>query len=159
MKKIALTQGQFALVDDDMFEELNKFKWHADKNYNTFYAVRNEGKSPHQKKIRMHRLIMGVTDGKIQIDHKYGNGLDNRKKNLRICTNSENQINKKSKIGGTSKYKGVSWKTLNNKWNSKIGINGGTIQIGLFINEIEAAKAYNLKATELFGEFARLNTF
>jgi len=157
MKEIKLTQGKFAVVDDNIYEELNQYKWHVSKNYNTFYAVRNEGKFPHQKKIRMHRLIMGVTDEKIQIDHKYGNGLDNRKENLRICTSAENQRNKKPQIGRTSKFKGVYFSKPKNKWRARIGINSKLTHLGYFTNEVEAAKTYDKAAKIHFKEFANLN--
>jgi len=159
MKEIALTQGKFALVDDEDFEELNKFKWHTHKGGNTYYATKNMRINGKQKTIRMHRLIMGVTDRKIQIDHKYGNGLDNRKINLRVCTRSENQRNQKKILNTSSIYKGVCWDKEYHKWMAGLGYNGRSIKIGRFINEKDAAKAYNLKATELFGDFARLNRF
>ena len=159
MKQIALTQNKFAIVDDEDFEKLNQFKWHAEKRGDTFYARRSEGGRLHLKRFYMHRQVMAPNNNKIHCDHISGNGLDNRKSNLRLCTSSENLMNQRPSIGATSKYKGVYWDKSRNKWGSRIGINGIGIYIGRFLDEIEAAKAYNLKATELFGDFARLNTF
>lgn len=154
---IPLTQGKFAIVDDFNYEWLNQWKWFALKNVNVFYAVRNVGKHPHQELIRMHREILGLklNDDK-QADHRNGNGLDNRKFNLRLCTNSQNQHNQHS-IRGISKYKGVSWDKRSKKWKAKIQFERKRIHIDQFDSEIEAAKAYDTKALELFGEFAYLN--
>jgi hypothetical protein len=94
MKKIPLTQGYFAIVDDSDFDMLNRVKWHANKGHNTFYAQRSvlqeNGK---WKNVQMHRVILGVHDPKIQVDHINGDGLDNRRCNLRSCTRSENMQN------------------------------------------------------------------
>ena len=159
MKNIQLTQGKFAIVDDDMFEELNQFKWYAEKRKDTFYARRNERNRLHVKKFYMHRQIMNVTDPKIQVDHIFGDGLDNRREKLRLCTMVENLRNQRARVGETSIYKGVFWDKSRNRWGCQIVNNGVKIHIGRFINETYAAEQYNLKASELFGEFARLNTF
>lgn len=151
------------LVDDFNFEFLNKYRWHVCNGYAR--AVVNG------KQILMHRLIMGVEDRKIFIDHKNRNSLDNRICNLRFCNNSENQKNKKS--SGKSKYLGVSIhsskiKYVNKKkeiifYNSKtkfivhIKINGKYKHLGLFENEIEAALTYNKYALYYHGEFANIN--
>ena len=159
MKKIPLTQSLFALVDDSDFKELNRFKWYASKSRKTFYAVR-KCKCPVDDKwylIRMHRQIMNTSRG-IQTDHKNGNGLDNQRSNLRVCTHAENQHNRRSYYG-TSKYKGVYWFKRNKKWMAYIQQNGKHYNLGSFTNEIDAAKAHDTKAVELFGEFACLNFY
>jgi hypothetical protein len=154
---IPLTQGKHAIVDAEDYKRINQWKWYALKNGNNFYAVRNIGKHPHQIMIRMHREVLGLklNDGK-QADHRDGNGLDNRRFNLRLCTHSQNQHNQHS-IRGISKYKGVSWIKKDKKWKTKIQFEQKSIAIGRFDSEIEAAKAYDKKAKELFGEFACTN--
>jgi len=159
MKQIKLTQNKFALVDDDMFEELDKFKWYAEKRGNTFYARMNIYNNGKQYRIYMHRYILGLTDSKIKCDHKDHNGLDNKKSNLRTCSNLENSRNQKKVLNTSSRYKGVCFHKRDKKWVAHIGVKNKLIYIGLFRNEQDAAKAYNLKASELFGDFARLNTF
>jgi hypothetical protein len=158
MKKIPLTQGQFALVDDEDFEELNKHKWQANKSLHTYYAVRSFTVS---KKIRinikMHRQILGITDSKIKCDHIDFNGLNNQRYNLREATHLENMLNRKSKINSSSNYKGVYWRKDNKIWGAKINLKGNQIHLGFFLDEIEAAKTYDKKAKELFGQFAYLN--
>lgn len=155
MKQIPLTQGKFALVDDEDFEELSKHKWYANKIRWIFYAVRNIGTRPNRKAILMHRQIMNAKKGQ-EIDHRNGDGLYNRKSNLRFCTTKQNQHNQKSQIG-SSRFKGVSWSKNNKKWLARIGFNYHQKYLGLFDNEIEAAKSYDQKAEEMFGEFANLN--
>ncbi len=165
MKKIPLTQGKFAIIDDEDYDFLSQFKWCAHKGKNTFYSVRHiTGQSQNKiknikykpKKILMHRLIMKVLSSNDQIDHINGNGLDNRKTNLRICNNQQNTFNSKSRKG-SSIYKGVSYRTDCKKYRARISFNGQARHLGYFNNEIEAAKAYDEKAKELFGEFASLN--
>ena len=158
MAQIRLTQGKYAIVDDEYFDRLNGFKWCAHKNRKTYYAVRNSKRQKGRRTfICMHREILGLktSDGK-DTDHINGNGLDNRRVNLRPCTPSQNQHNRRS-FCGTSKYKGVSWHKRDKKWQAYIRLNGKLIHLGLFDSEIEAARAYDIKAKELFGEFAHLN--
>lgn len=153
MKEIKLTQGKVALVDDEDFKALNQFKWYAHKYRNTFYANRGVGLNGKQITQSMHGVIM---NGK-GIDHHDHNGLNNQKSNLRLCTQSENCMNR-SKMGNTSSiYKGVHFHKPNNKWLSSLRINGKHVHLGLFVSEIDAARAYNAKAVELFGEFVNLN--
>lgn len=152
MKKIPLTQGKFALIDDEDFDKINQYKWHLFNNHDRGLYARSSGK------ILMHRMILDLIDPKIKIDHINHDGLDNTRLNLRICTDSQNQQNRnKPKKICTSKYKNVSWKKQNNKWQSYINFNKKRIFLGYFSKEMEAAKAYDNAAKELFGKFARLN--
>lgn len=158
MKEIQLTQSKVALVDDEDFEYLNQFKWHARKCGNSFYARKNIGtiENANRGTHLMHRIIMNATDPQICVDHKDGNGLNNQKSNLRICNHQQNNMNQRHIQNGSSIYKGVCWHKEAKKWVSNIHFNK-MIYLGLFDNETEAAKAYDQKAIELFGEFARLN--
>ncbi len=162
MKLIPLTQGKFAMVDDDDFELLNKHKWYAIrdrsvKNYEKFYVRRtvNVGENINPKYFLMHRYICGVTDPKIKIDHKDRNGLNCQKKNLRIANASQNCANRTA--FGSSKYLGVSFKNANQKYAVQIMKNKKITHIGYFKSEIDAARAYDEAAIKVHGEFANLN--
>jgi len=153
MKEIKLTQGQIALVDDEDFERLNQFKWFANKNGRTYYARRTPNINGKKISILMHQLIINSSE----IDHLNGNGVDNQRSNLRSCTHKENSRNKRKNKNAYSIYKGVSFMKSNKKWGSRIKCDYKSIHLGFFILEIDAAKAYNNKAIELFGKFANLN--
>lgn len=166
MKTIKLTQGKFAQVDDEDFEYLNKFKWYAQLRFGTWYAGTNtklgNGK---YKSVQMHRLILGITDPKILIDHKYHNGLDNQKKHMRISTRAQNKMNGTAHKGSSSKYLGVSIyrataknRNKSDKWKAQIGLSGKMKSLGYFHLESDAAVAYNNAALKYFGEFANLNS-
>lgn len=156
MKEIPLTQGKIAIVDDEDYQGLSQYKWCAAKLHGIFYAVRAV-RGENKKHILMHREILGLTkgDGK-QTDHHNHNSLDNRKCNIRICSNRQNQQNRHKKRG-CSQYKGVSWYKRDKKWFAQIKVNSQKIHLGCFNNQIDAAKAYDKKAKELFGEFACTN--
>ena len=156
MKTIPLTKGQVALVDDEDYPELAKHKWYALKPYCTYYAARRvasvNGRRP---LVYMHRVILGAKPGE-QCDHLNWNGVDNRRANLRLCTQSQNNQNK-PKRRGSSRYLGVEWDTRRDKWAARIRGGGTRRWLGYFHNEDDAAKAYDRAARELFGEFACLN--
>lgn len=159
MAQIELTQDKVALVDDSDFEHLNQFKWYAARNhYGGFIAQRRcdcwVGKQSHM--IRMHRQITSCPQ-RLQTDHRNHNTLDNHRSNLRICTNAQNAMNKNGYKNHTSIFKGVSWYKATKQWQAQIKFNQKNIYLGYFNLEIDAAKAYNQKAKELFGEFALLN--
>lgn len=160
MREIELTQGQVALVDNDTFEYLNKFKWLADKIGRTWYAKRYEYNEGKRKTIYMHRYIISLKQElskEILVDHKDGDALNNLSENLRVCNKQQNQHNQKSHINSTSKYKGVSFDKSRNKWRVNICFNYKVKGVGRFETEIEAAQAYNMVAKELHGEFANIN--
>lgn len=172
MKQIQLTQNQIALVDDEDYDYLNQWKWYAKytKCTNNYYAIRSERNKENgiivQKNILMHRLILGLTDPKIFGDHKDHNGLNNQRNNIRICSHNQNMQNRKSHKLHSSKYLGVSININKERSNYTryvvgISVNGKRVYIGSFPytlkGEIDAAKAYDKKALELFGEFANLN--
>jgi len=162
MKKILLTKNQFSIVDDEDFDKVNKHKWCSSFNRYTrcYVALRALPKEDGGKKqmLLMHRFILNAPKG-IMVDHINHNSLDNRKINLRLCTNSQNQMNVLKHKKSLSGYKGVSLNKETMKWISKIVFNKKTINLGYFIDKIDAAKAYNEKAKELFGEFACFSNF
>ncbi|MBZ5529715.1 MAG: hypothetical protein LAN71_17700 [Acidobacteriia bacterium] len=155
MRKVKLTQGKFALVDDEDFEKVNKYKWQLYNMDNIhFYAkTRIWIKNKKRKSIRLHRYILGLYDPKIKCDHKNGNGLDNRRLNIRIATPSQNSQNKIShnKWG----FKGVSKDY--NSWRAMLRTNGKRYTKNSCRTVLEAAKEYDKLAKEHFGEFARTN--
>lgn len=157
-KEIQLTQGKVAIVDDSDFEYLNQYKWHALKIGNTFYAARTITviKNKH-KLLLMHRFITNNIDTKMHTDHINGEGLDNRKINLRICTATQNLMNRGVQINNKTGYKGVSYDKKLNKYRAQIRINKVTKNLGYYIDPIDAARVYNTAAIKYYGEFAQLN--
>jgi hypothetical protein len=162
MKTIKLTQGKESIVDDEDYQELNKYKWFCDSNG---YAVRaitiqsqnkKFGIKHKQKTILMHKVINNTPEG-FETDHINGIKLDNRKSNLRIATSSQNKANVGLRTDNTSGYKGVCWNKKARKWVAQIMFNNEKIYIGYFAKKEQAATAYNTKALELFGEFVKLN--
>ncbi len=158
MKRTKLTQGQFALVNNKDYVELSKYKWSAVKLRNSWYAVRySKGSHKTRVSIYMHRQILGLKkDDGIKSDHQDHNGLNNQRCNLRKCTTQQNGFNRNYQ-NHSSKYKGVSWDVKAKKWRAGIQYNLKTYHLGSYETGIEAAKIYDAKAKELFGEFARLN--
>ena len=158
MKRIPLTQGYHAIVDDEDYEFLMQWKWHVliGKSGNV-YAMRNSeltevnGKRHH---ILMHRVICKTPHSK-QTDHRDGDGLNNRRDNLRPATKSQNMHNRKPNAKGASKFKGVSWHKQHRKWCAHIQVNKVRHHIGLFHDEKEAALAYEATAKKEFGLFYR----
>ena len=146
---IPLTQGKYALVDEEDYERVNQYNW-------CLQVGKYAGMYIEKEHYLMHRFIMNVTDSKVWVDHIFHDTLDNRKSQLRVCTPSENSQNSRSNIG-LSKYKGIHYHKKNNKWRACINTTNSRIHIGMFTNEEDAARAYDAKAKELFGEFAYLN--
>lgn len=159
MKKIKLSQEQFALVNDEDFERLNAFKWHAtwDPNSKTYYAQRMSSRvNGKQHTILMHREIMGAKPND-QVDHIDHNGLDNQRKSLRLCTRSQNKANQRMRVDNTSGFKGVSWYKRHGKWRARIMVKRKALHLGLFINKIDAALAYDRAAIKELGPYAKTN--
>ncbi len=159
MKFIPLTQGKFAIVDDEDYEWLMQWKWYCEKHNNGFRAGRTataKEKPYGPKGILMHRLIMGAQKGQL-VDHRNHNGLDNRHNNMRLCNSSQNCANRRKNRNCSSKYKGITWSKRKRKWIAQITHNYKNNNLGEFAVEIEAAKAYDQKAKELFGDFAYTN--
>lgn len=158
MKKIKLTQGQFALVDDEDFKVLNQYKWYAAKvKSGDFYAQRSDYSSGKKKIIKMHRFILGFVDKKEPIDHENGNTLDNQKHNIRACTHKDNIRNRGITKRSTCGYKGVFYEKSAKRWRAQLSKDGKKIHLGLFEFIEDAAKAYNDAILIHHGEFAKLN--
>jgi len=159
VKEIRLTQGQVALVDDDMYDHLIQWKWFARLSMGRWWYAERESQSigGQHHRIYMHREIMQTPDG-LFTDHINSDGLDNRRENLRICTNAENQHNQqKQKRECSSSFKGVSWDKIDKKWQAHIRVNLKQIRLGRFDSEIQAALTYDEAAKEYYGEFAKTN--
>lgn len=152
-KEIPLTRGMVALVDDEDYERVSEFKWCAQLRNGNFYAVRTE----RGKNIQMHRFLTGFISFLV-VDHKNGNTLDNTRKNLRVCTSNQNKLNSKKRKDSAMKYKGIKFHKKGIKiYQAAIKMNGVTKSLGYYATPEEAARAYDAKARELFGEFARCN--
>lgn len=157
VKEIPLTQGKVALVDDKDYPLVNQYKWcvtRSSKRSRIWYAY--HPKSIPLKSTLIHRLILGLKDGEF-CDHINGNGLDNRRCNLRIATNQQNMMNQRKQSGRSSKYKGVCWDKQTNKWIVHIRFNRTMIHLGRFSDEVDAARVYDKAAKRYFGEYAKLN--
>jgi hypothetical protein len=150
---IPLTQGRFAIVDAEDYEELSQHKWHVMKCRRSEYAARY---STSRKHILMHRVLLNAPAGAV-VDHRDVNGLNNRKSNLRLCTHQENNCNQRPRLGGTSRFKGVCRHKVIKKYVALIQKDGKRYSLGCYQDETEAAVVYDIKAMELFGEFAYLN--
>ena len=147
MKAIPLTQGKVTFVNDEDYLKLSEHRWYAHKIGNTYYAIRNSPRDPltHQHyKILMHVVILDTPKG-MDTDHINGNGLDNRRENLRIATRRENMQNQKNRHRRkTSKYPGVWWSKQRNKWRACIEVNNKQYYLGIYSSEEKAARVYRM---------------
>jgi hypothetical protein len=154
VKKIPLTQGKFALVDEEDYEYLMQWKWYYAKGY----AVRM-GSQPKRVAILMHRIVlerMGFKDFESS-DHINRQRFDNRRANLRPVSLEQNNMNRGKQKNNTSGYMGVSWHKQGKKWRVRFRADGKYRSLGLFDDKKEAALAYNEAAKKCHGEFAVLN--
>jgi len=150
---IALTRGAVAEVDLGDFQALSQFKWHTHVATHGAYARGVVA----GKLVYMHRLLMSAAPGE-EVDHIDGNGLNNRRSNLRCATHADQARGYQTKRSGkTSHYRGVSWVTRDRRWTAHLSHLGHQYYLGYFTSEQLAAEAYDAKAIELFGEFAQLN--
>lgn len=139
-----------ALIDLDDVDKVKNIKWHrSDLQRSTYYCISNNSEWR-----RIHRLIMGVTDKDIVVDHINHNGLDNRKSNLRICTSGQNTCNCLTSKNNKSGHKGVYWSKERKKWCAQISINNKTKGLGRYDTIEEAIEARKKTAKEYYGEFA-----
>ncbi len=146
MKTIQLTKNMTAIIDDEDYERVNSLSWY----FNGRYAARKEN----GKTILLHRFIIKPKKGFVT-DHINGDRLDNRKANLRVCTQSQNRANSKRSTNNKSGYKGVCYDKRLKKYRAYIRKDGIMYNLGLFKTAIEAHRAYVKKADELFGEYGK----
>ena len=151
MALIPLTQGLFTIVDDDIFEYLNQWKWYANKMGKKFRVVRNLKPN----KVYMHRVICPC-HGDMEVDHINGDTLDNRRANLRACSHHQNSMNTQMHSDNASGVKGVWFHKKARKWQAGITVNAKSIYLGLFRSKLDASLAYDKAARYFFGEFARI---
>lgn len=152
---VPLTKGLFAKIDAADYDLVAKYVWCAEavqRRAGGYYAATKSN----GYYVGMHRLIAGTPDGMVT-DHRNGDTLDNRRANLRHATGSQNNCNRRGRAGASSQFVGVRWNKESRRWRAAIQLNGRQKQIGVFTDEIEAAKAYDAAARVLHGEFARLN--
>jgi len=151
---VPLSQDKFAIIDVEDAEEIGKYNWHLN---NHGYAVRKSSAVfAKPAMITMHRVINNTLEG-FDTDHIDGNRINNIKSNLRSATRSQNMQNANKIKTNTSGYKGVGWHKSTKKWQAQIQVSGKQMHLGYFNSASEAAKAYDRKAVEFFGEFARIN--
>lgn len=153
MKKIPLTHGKFAIVDDEDFEYINQWKWHTKEGKNTFYAIRTEGSGENKKRFRMHRVVMNAPDG-IEVDHRDRNGVNNRKENLRLATHQQNGMNKGMQSNNKSGQTGVHKVKRTGKWWAYIKKDRKMISLGFHDLFKDAVEARIEGEKTYFGEFA-----
>jgi hypothetical protein len=159
--EIPLPSGHIALIDEEDWELVKPYKWHASGNNGRsrkIVYVRTTIYRPSGKPIgiQLHRLIMGAAPG-VQVDHIDHNALDNRRGNLRICTPGQNNANQRVKRNNSSGYKGVSWHKGTGKWLARTRLAGQEQYLGLFDDPWEAAQAYNAAVQAIWGPFALIN--
>jgi hypothetical protein len=158
MKRIPLTQGKFALVDDEDYEWLSQWKWYAHRGAHSWYARRNQKTSTGSITITMHRYLLGLSREEApEIDHKDNNGLNNTRDNLRPATSSTNGQNRTRLRSNTSGFKGVHYHKPNKRWQARIVKDRIRRSLGLYATAEAAARAYDKAARELHGEYACLN--
>jgi len=164
MREIKCTKDKITSVSDEDFDYLNQFKWSARAgggSKRSWYVYRWNGRSEKPRTLYMHREIMKRICGEFQdeVDHINHNGLDNRRENLRLVSHNQNLFNQRIQNASTktSKYKGVSWSSLADKWLVQIKYNNKTRRVSGIKNEKIAALIYDLLAIDRFEDFANLN--
>lgn len=152
---ILLTKGQYAIIDNDDWDAVSKYKWQVNEyRPGKFRAYARESRKLGHKMFYMHRFILGVEDGSVHVDHIDGNPLNNTRTNLRTTDNAHNRYNSPKPSTNTSGYKGVSFSKVANKWHAYISFEKQRLHLGLFVTKEEAHEAYCAAAATYHGEFA-----
>lgn len=154
-REVQLTQRMVALVDDADFETvMDAGRWHAHRAGRLFYARRNTWQDGRSITVRLHTFLTGWP----LVDHINGDGLDNRRSNLRAATAQENARNRGRRTTSVSGYKGVSWHKASARWQASIGVGDRRWKhLGYFSDSADAARAYDAAAINIFGPYARPN--
>ena len=152
-KRIPLTRGKYALVDEADYDRLMQHKWFLS---HTGYAIRRVWDGRKNTTEHMHRTVIGESCEGFDVDHINGNTLDNRRCNLRVATRSQNMANTGPHVDGSG-YKGVTYDKRRNRYFARICQNYKTHFLGYYATAEEAAEAYNQAAVNAFGEYSRLN--
>lgn len=143
-------KGLLAKVDDDVFAVVSVYRWSPCTPYKVTYAVRRWQDNGKCRSQYLHTLIMGIKG----IDHRNGDGLDCRRSNMRVASETQNRANYGPHFDNPSGARGVSWNKRKNRWQARITCAGKHHWLGLFHDKGEAIKAYNEAAENLFGDFA-----
>ncbi len=155
--EIPLTKGKVAIVDECDYANLISHRWFAFQRGLRWHAARTVKRNGSKRTVYMHRAILDATTD-YEVDHRDGDGLNNTRDNLRVCTHAENSRNAKRQLKyKTSAYHGVSWLASRSRWRAVIVHDGRQTTLGTHRNEIDAARAYDRAAAEAFGEFASPN--
>lgn len=149
--EIQLLHGRVMLISDVDLPRFERRPWHAIPARSTFYGQAGDDTS-----VLAHRLVLNAPKGTV-VDHKNRNGLDNRRKNLRLCTSSQNHANSPKQKNNTSGYKGV-FRQRSGNWMARVTVDRAERYLGTYTDPWDAAQAYNQAALEAWGEFAYLNT-
>lgn len=164
MKKIEFGgitgKGKFFTVSDEDFERVSQYSW--DLTWDTYERLTPQPRirtwmivDGKRTKVQLHRFLMGVTDSKIFVDHKDGDRFNNTRENLRLCSAKQNAQNRPKRSDSSSPYKGVSRKSKG--WGAWITEEGTSVFLGTYPTAEAAAMAYDRKARQLYGDFAKVN--
>jgi hypothetical protein len=151
---VPLTQGYEAIIDAADVPSLSAWNWCAKPMRHTVYAVRNEYAAGKLATVYLHRAINGAS-GAFEVDHINGNGLDNRRANLRSVTAAQNRHNQRRRRDNTSGFRGVSFVKSANKWEAYISLGGKKSHLGFYHSAEDASKAYAVASAELHGQYGR----
>lgn len=157
MKKIYLSNGGYTIVDDDMYDVLSKYKWKCQKGYATRNAYMGKNKEGEYiyKTISIHSIVLPGKKGFVT-DHINRDRLDNRRSNLRLCTNSQNTFNQSPRKDNSTGVRGVFFDRRNNVYYSQITVNRKVYNLGNFKSLAEAYGAYITHSEHFFGEYSNV---
>lgn len=154
---LPLNHGRFSLIDDDD-SDLCASKWHMHTaNGVTMYVVRNVRANGIRRTEFLHKVIASRKGLSGTVDHRNRCGLDNRRDNLRSASRAQNCANRSMHKNNSSGFKGVTWHRVTSRWMARLSVDGRKRHLGLFRDPQQAARAYDIAAREVYGEFAALN--
>jgi hypothetical protein len=155
--ELLVNQNQTILLDEEDLPIFKKYKWYANRHQSTWYAqAHTRQENGKDTIIRLHRALFNFPIRSIEVDHKDGNGLNNSRQNLRLCSHAENRKNTKTPSSNTSGFKGVYRHTQTGKWVASINIKTKNKNLGSFATPEEAYEVYCKAAKFHYGEFAQL---